>query len=296
MKKSILAVAVLIVFSSAVWAQDLIWEEDFGTGCNQGQLATAYAGPNGNWTMTNTGTNTATSNTWYVSAAENGMAPGQCGAGCGSNRTLHLGAVFLGADPGAAYYDSGLPSFCAAFGACGATDRRAESPAINATGYTDLTLTFDYIEGGNTTDNATLWYNPGSGWVQLEDTPKTLCCGGVACNGSLQGLWTSRTVSLPATADENPSFRFAFRWINNDDGIATDPSFAVDNIKVFGTSTASELCYGDFNGNGLIDYGDMSFFLAAYGSTNPQADSNNDGTVNFSDLTTFLAVYGTECP
>lgn len=295
MKPFILISSLFILGSSDILSQDLIWQEEFGTGCNQGQLVTAYVGSNGNWTLTNTGANSATSNNWFVSAAENGMNPGQCGTGCGSNRSLHLGATIV-IDPGAAYYDSGLPGLCAAFGACGATDRRAESPVINGTGFVNLYVTFNYLEGGNAADNATLWYHNGTAWSQLEDTPKTLCCGGVACNGSLQGLWTERTVNLPASANENPAFRLAFRWVNNDDGIATDPSFAVDNIRVYGTSSAPLGCFGDFNNNGLVDYSDLSFFLSVFGGSNPQADSNGDGSIDFADLSAFLAAYGALCP
>jgi len=35
---------------------------------------------------------------------------------------------------------------------------------------------------------------------------------------------------LPASANNNPNVKIGFRWINNDDGDATDPSFAVDDI------------------------------------------------------------------
>jgi hypothetical protein len=299
--KKVLSFAVLLMcYLSAIQSQDLIWEETFGTGCNQGQLATTYVSPNGNWTMTNTGTNAGSANTWYVSAMENGMNPGQCGTGCGSNRTLHVGNItVLGiqADQGASYYDSGVPSLCGLL-PCGSTNRRIESPSINGLGYENLTVTFDYIEGGNATDNATLWYFNGTVWSQLEDTPKTLCCGGVACNGSLQGLWTERTVSLPVSSADNPGFKIGFRWINNDDGVATDPSFAVDNIRIFGSSinTGPEPCAGDFNDNGVIDFADLNFMLSEYGSTNSPADLNGDGEVNFTDLSIFLSFYGSECP
>jgi hypothetical protein len=56
--------------------------------------------------------------------------------------------------------------------------------------------------------------------------PKTATCGGG------QGLWTAFSMTLPASADNNPNVRIGFRWVNNADGTGTDPSFAVDDIAL----------------------------------------------------------------
>lgn len=228
--KFCLLTAIGLCLSGAAMGQTPFWTEDFGSGCNSGQLVTAYSGPNGAWTVTNTGTNASGANVWYVSAKENGNAAGQCGSGCGTDRTLHVGNVqilFIQPDGGAAYYDGGIG--CGGFLPCASTSRRVESPVINCSAYTSPSVTFLYLEGGNAIDNATLWYYDGTSWSQLQDLPKTP----LAC--SPQGQWTSLTVSLPASASNNPSMRIGFQWINNDDGVATDPSFAVDDIVVSGT-------------------------------------------------------------
>ena len=211
-------------------AQVPFWTEDFGAGCNQGLLYSAYAGPNGSWTVTSTGTNASSANTWYVSAMENGNGVGQCGTGCGNDRTLHVGNVALGAfgiaaDNGASYYE-GIAGFCGIF-PCGATDKRVESPVINCTGKTNIDLQFLYIEGGNSIDNATLWYFNGSTWSQLLDMAKTF-----SSTCTPQGEWTQINVTLPASADNNANVKIGFRWVNNEDGDATDPSFAVDDIAL----------------------------------------------------------------
>jgi len=83
-------------------------------------------------------------------------------------------------------------------------------------------------------DNATLWYNDGASWSQLSDPPKTSVCG----NG--QGLWTAYSIALPASANNNPNVRIGFQWINNDDGDATDPSFAVDDIAISGMTSGPD--------------------------------------------------------
>jgi hypothetical protein len=215
---------------------EVFWSEDFGTGCNTGQLANGFVSTNGTWTTTSTGTNDASANTFFISATEQ-IDAGGCGTGCGGNnsRTLHLGNVAVGgliaADGGATYNAGGA----CAFGICVTTNIRAESPVINCTGRTSIELEFDYIEfGQGTQDNATLWYFNGSTWSLLEDLAKTSCCGG-PCNGTNQGSFTAYSIMLPASADNNPNIKIGFNWTNNDDGVGTDPSFAVDNITLTGS-------------------------------------------------------------
>ena len=55
---------------------------------------------------------------------------------------------------------------------------------------------------------------------------KTTVCG------SGQGRWDSTSVLLPASANNNATVKIGFRWVNNDDGTGTDPSFAVDSVSL----------------------------------------------------------------
>jgi hypothetical protein len=228
MKKILLAaLSILPFFVSAQFVT--FWTEDFGSGCGSGTYADGYFSPmTGAWSVTDTGPLADTPNNWFISAEENGNAVGACGTGCGNNRTLHLSAdqTIVGTDLGAAYFE-GLAGFCDLFG-CGGTDRRVESPVINCSGIANIILDFKYIEGGNAIDNATLWYFDGSAWSQIADMPKTPVCP----NG--QGEWTAFSIALPASSNNNTNVRIGFRWINNDDGDASDPSFAVDDIELNG--------------------------------------------------------------
>jgi hypothetical protein len=243
------------------------WNESFGSGCNSGQFATDYFSfTNGQWTITEMGPNADVANTWFVSAEENGNAAGQCGTGCGSDPSLHVGPLnsFLGTDIGAAYFE-GLDGFCDILG-CGATDKRIESGVIDCSIFINNTLSFLYIEGGNELDNATLWYYDGNTWELLSDLPKTTICS----NG--QGQWTAISIPLPESSNNNPAVRFGFRWQNNDDGEALDPSFAVDDISISGeygedatppsivcpsdtTIYTEDYCYflGDFESLSIVD-------------------------------------------
>lgn len=222
--KNILLFSYVLIYSHIIHSQ-IVYSENFGIGCSTGNLATTFG-----WTNTITGTNQATANIWYVSAAERGMGVGICGAACGgtNSRTLHLSAAAAGGgDLGAAYLETD-PTFCS-FGFCAQTDKRIESPTINCIGVSNIPFTFEYIENGEgTNDNATVWYsaNNGGSWALLDDMPKTVICG------SGQGQWALRSLVLPASANNNPTVKIGFRWINNANGIGTDPSVAIDNIVI----------------------------------------------------------------
>ncbi len=227
----------LIVFASIGFTahSQSFWTEDFGTGCNQGNLASAYAGSNGSWTIASTGTNDPDANPWFVSATEAGTGVGNCGAGCGSNstltnRTLHVGstaipALGLPADQGASYNAGGL---CSSFAICVITNSRAESPVINCANKTNITLTFNYFENGDlANDDGSVWFYDGTTWALLQNTAKT-----TLGNCAPQGKWTAISIVLPASANNNPNVKIGFNWTNNDDGVGTDPSFAVDDIAL----------------------------------------------------------------
>lgn len=228
-------------------AQLVLWAEDFENGCVQNCAATTYTGPNGAWSTMNTGTNGACANIWFVSCQENGNPVGACGSGCGTNETLHIGNNAAGCaspngcffcpsgDCGAAYDASCPPALCFVCCSCQSSqsDTRAVSPIINTVGQAGLTLRFKYMEGGSgTTDNALLDYYDGTVWSTLVDLPKTPVGG---CGG--QGTWTAYSIALPASANNNPSMRIGFRWVNDDDGNGTDPSVAIDDVEVLTTWT-----------------------------------------------------------
>jgi len=216
MKIRILFLSFALVAISHVKAQTVIYTENWGTG-------------GAGWTMNVvTGIEGTDPNFFLVADNEGGGippdlgAPGSCGVANNGNNTLHVTSVFNPAG-GAAYDTGGLCGFLF----CPQANRRTESPIINCTGQSTITLNFTYIEGGQgALDDATVWYNDGTGFVLLDNPPKTLTgCGG-------QGLWVTRSIALPASADNNPLVQIAFGWINNDDGAGADPSFAVDDITL----------------------------------------------------------------
>ncbi len=177
------------------------------------------------WTLnTSTGANGADNNFWQVNDTEGGVTPGSCGVGGNGDNTLHVTSVFNPA--GGAAYDAG--GLCGLL-FCPETNMRSESPNISTIGFTAMTLSFDYIGNGDgLTDNASLLYSTDGGatFTILDPSLKSNVCP------SGQGEWAQNNYVLPAACENINNLRLAFNWTNNDDGVGTDPSFAVNNIII----------------------------------------------------------------
>lgn len=208
----------------------IFWVENFESGSTGGLGVASYTGPNGAWSSASTGGGSF-ANEWYVSCAERGYVTGTCGDGCsgptGLGATLHVGSnSSFGGDNGASYLASALS----------ATNVAAQSPVINCSGHTGIMLSFYYIENGEAADDdGSVYYSPDGGttWSLLLNTAKTTVCA------SGQGQWGHASVALPASANNNPSVRIAFAWVNDADNNGTDPSYAVDSVALSTSSTSS---------------------------------------------------------
>lgn len=224
-------ISITLIFHVLVGcSQTVIWSEDFdGNG-----------GAGTNWTSGGTlnstiGVQGISANLWYISDQEDGNAPGACGSAGSGDQSLHVSSSTLG-DLGAAYDASAqcLPGCfaCDFIGFCSdvTTDVRSTSLDINTVGQTGLTLNFNYIELGETTnDDCIVEYstNGGGSWTTLVNTPKPALG---AC--APQGLWTAFSMALPVACENIANLRIAFRWVNNADGAGSDPSFAVDDVTI----------------------------------------------------------------
>jgi len=86
---------------------------------------------------------------------------------------------------------------------------------------------------------------------------------------------------------------------DNGDVIAGAPD---DNVSfpnggaayVFNIEEAT--CPADLNGDGALNFFDVSAFLIAYQSQAPAGDFNGDGMYNFFDISVFLTAFNTGCP
>lgn len=229
-----LTIIVLILLGRCASAQ-VFWTEDFNNGCTSACPGVGYTSANGAWTETILGAQGTDPNTWFVSCAENNNGVGNCSSACsgGGNATMHisaaLGNAFCPNDCGAAYDAGGLCGILS----CPQTNRRIESPVINCSGKTSISLNYSFIHTGAAgSDFASVWYFNGTAWTNLGVVPQSNNTG---CGG--QGKWSSTTVALPASANNNPTVKIGFSWENNDDGAGTDPSVAVDDITLSTPST-----------------------------------------------------------
>jgi hypothetical protein len=234
----------LVVLISAAFntSAQMFWVENFEGGSTGGLLVGAYTSPNGPWTLTVTGPEDLEHNEWYVSCAENGHTTGYCGTDCApvsataTLSTLHVGAYSLSSGDNGAQYDNGSGPFIVT------TDRRAESPTINCSGRYTITMAFYYIERGDlTNDDGSVWYSPDNGttWSLLVNTPKTPPICPPSGTFAYPGYWDRYTVALPASANNNPTVKIGFRWVNNNDAFGTDPSFAIDSVSLTAGSSTS---------------------------------------------------------
>ncbi len=260
MKKLLLSL-ILISFS-LLHAQTTFWSENFGTDPVCQTLAANNASPsiNGVWTMSVIGTNDVFANDWYISAREAGMAVSTCGDGCMSNptlinRTLHVSLNPALGDVGAAYgAGPGVSN----------TNKRIQSPTINCSGQSGITLQFSYIMWGIINqDFCQIEYSADNGvtWSSLgipAQTPTTSCSG--------QGLWTNFSTSLPASANNNATVKIGFRW-QNVSATGADPSFAVDNIALISTTSSSVVLVPTFTLPATICQGGSTTVTANTGTT-----------------------------
>jgi gliding motility-associated-like protein len=185
------------------------------------------------------GANDPEANIWFISDDESGMPVGSCGTAGAGNQSLHLTSVptLLGGGYTGAAYNAG--GFCGFGFFCVETNTRASTPNISTVAVAStMTLSFDYIENGDgAVDDFFLQYsiNGGSTWIALSNPPKTTVSA--ACFG--QGLWTNYTVVLPAACNGIPNLQIGFCWTNNDDGVGTDPSAAINDVKILVPTTSS---------------------------------------------------------
>jgi hypothetical protein len=224
----IIVTITIFFFSLSATSQVTIWSDNFNNGCTANCLANTW----NSWTIQNNvgGTTGGAPNDWFVSCAEEGIAPPGCGSSCIGDASLHISAnPGAGGDMGATFNETGVTN---------ATYKRVVSPLISTVNRQTLTLKFDFIAYGSAAcsdDRAQLHLSTDGGatWpVGWQYCLTSVCCG--ACNGYSQGQWTTYTLALPAAFEGNPNVRIGFHWRNNGNGSGTDPSVAIDDIVLSG--------------------------------------------------------------
>ena len=70
----------------------------------------------------------------------------------------------------------------------------------------------------------------------------------------------------------------------------------VSATTIFFTTQSDAVCTPDLNGDGFLNFFDISAFLMAFANMDPSADFNNDGFFNFFDISAFLMEFSAGCP
>ena len=106
--------------------------------------------------------------------------------------------------------------------------------------------------------------------------------------------WTSVTYDIFGIADNEPEFQL--RWVMGEATIHSDEcGWNIDDI-VFTGVVPPPACPADLNGDGLLNFFDISAFLNAFSSQDSIADFTGDGEFNFFDVSAFLNMFTAGCP
>lgn len=259
-------VLFIALLSSHIGMQAQVYSETFNGGFNGWTVQDNVGGVNG-----------GDPNIWYVSCQEEGVAPPGCGSSCIGDPSLHIGAnAGAGGDMGATFNETG---------AVNATFRRVVSPTISTTGFSTLTLSFDFIAFGSSAcsdDRAQLHLSTDNGatWpAGFQYCLNSVCCG--ACNGYSQGQWTLYTMALPAAFNNNPNVRVGFHWRNNGNGSGTDPSVAIDDVRITTTLPVTLTYFGvrEQSGTAVLDWTSTSESQLSSYEVQRSADPSNFKTI-----------------
>lgn len=102
------------------------------------------------------------------------------------------------------------------------------------------------------------------------------------------GLTATSYQVLPGVLLNNTRYYWQVQAINGAGSTNSTPAVATFAVIL-------PVCQGDANGDGQINFTDISTVLVNWGGTGPQGDANGDGAVNFVDISNVLANWGGSC-
>ena len=168
------------------------------------------------------------------------------------------------------------------------TERYLTTDPMDFTGITGVSIEFQRWLGmeSDTYDHASLEVRAGAGaWELVWDHT----------SGSFQDTsWSLVSFDISSVADNQPDVEL--RWVmGSTDVSVTYSGWNIDDI-VFSGVQPEPVCPADMNGDGILNFFDISAFLSAFGAQEIAADMNQDGIYNFFDISAFLNAFGAGCP
>ncbi|MBO6738432.1 MAG: hypothetical protein JJ916_01105 [Phycisphaerales bacterium] len=111
---------------------------------------------------------------------------------------------------------------------------------------------------------------------------------------STNGSWMDVAIDLAAM---NPASNIIQLRISvTDAGADTTVEGGVDAFRISSEVCDTSSCPADLTGDGVVDFFDVSAFLAAFNAMDPAADFTGDGSFDFFDVSSFLDAFGDGCP
>lgn len=117
------------------------------------------------------------------------------------------------------------------------------SPVIDASLFTDLELSFDYVCFGEQDATTGDLFDYGTVLFSNDNGENWTVIGEPLVN---ELMATDMTLDLPASANGCANMRLAFRW-ENDELVAFDPPLNIDNVRIKGSSRAPVLVQEEVN-------------------------------------------------
>lgn len=108
------------------------------------------------------------------------------------------------------------------------------------------------------------------------------------------GGWIQASFNVADFVNLNSTVRVKF--VASDLGDGSIVEAAIDDVRVLGVSCSASTCPADLNDDGMLDFFDVSAFLAAYNAQDPAADFTGDGMFDFFDVSAFLSAFNAGCP
>ncbi len=112
---------------------------------------------------------------------------------------------------------------------------------------------------------------------------------------STNGEWMDIAIDIDSL---NPATNFIEMRVSvTDAGPDTTVEGGIDAFRITSeTCDGPTGCPADMNGDGEVNFFDVSAFLSAYNAMDTSADFNDDGSFDFFDVSAFLEAFGAGCP
>ncbi|PCI08637.1 hypothetical protein COB72_07840 [bacterium] len=152
-------------------------------------------------------------------------------------------------------------------------------PVVNSNGWVAF-------RAGDVEHSATgLWVGDGTDLVQLIEFDQMIetDLGMLPLGFDFGGITGKQVLSGVVDINENGQVAFSAFLQNG-------------TIGVFVATPVMNNCVADFNGDGMLNFFDVSAFLTEFGAQSVSADLNEDGSWNFFDVSAFLQAFNMGCP